>query len=237
MSGVFRAGLHLVRACVGQAFLFSLVLALLTNVPNTLLFVYADQAQPLGSTAFNVLVVGAMLLAIWLHGALIALLHAVAIGADRSLRTALRMGLRRYLAVVGCFVAYALIVILGYVALILPGLILMVTLLFAHFLVITEQLSITPALQRSHRLVWGYWWRTSIVFNVLVVISLAAFLVVGVLAGAAFYMTGVTEPAGPGMLVVVAIVVPLVAALLTPFLYACSYIVLADLQLRKEGLP
>jgi hypothetical protein len=68
---------------------------------------------------------------------------------------------------------YCLIVLSGTMLLIIPGIILMITLMFSFILVITDNQNVLQTLTISHRLVWGHWWHVVAVMSVPFVLNLS----------------------------------------------------------------
>jgi hypothetical protein len=122
------------------------------------------------------------------------------------------------------------------VLLIIPGLIVMVSLMLSTNLVMFEGKGPVAALTGSHKLVWGNWWRTAAILTVgsilVMVIYMAVALVIGLitpfiglaLADIVVYST-IT-----GLLVGV-----FMNLLVMPFFSALLIALYWDLKLRKEG--
>ena len=64
------------------------------------------------------------------------------------------------------------------VLLIIPGIILMVSLLLCYPTALFDNKGPVSALSESHRLVWGNWWRTFVMLSVGVIILMVIYLVV-----------------------------------------------------------
>ena len=133
----------------------------------------------------------------------------------------------------GCIILDILAVIGGFIALVIPGLILSLSLLLAPYLVITDGLGPIAALNQSHKLVWGNWWRTAGIFTVLIFIVFAAYFLMGLL-GTLQLVFG-TDGADSNLTFVAYILVPMMSALISPLIYAFTMSILNDLKLRREG--
>jgi hypothetical protein len=112
-------------------------------------------------------------------------------------------------------VSYSIVVSLGVLVLLIPGLILMITLLFFQVLIVVNDEGIITSLKLSHKLVWGNYWRTTAVILVPVFISYALITMVSVVAG-------IIAQAAVSVLVVL-------------FLYAIFIVQVKDLKLRKSA--
>lgn len=82
---------------------------------------------------------------------------------------------------------YGIVVICGIVFLIVPGLILSVSLMFAFVIRLLEQRDIFDTLVESHKLVWGNWWYSLMMFSIpfllhLFLLLLCIILVSGLMA-------------------------------------------------------
>jgi hypothetical protein len=130
---------------------------------------------------------GSTLLALILYGwASAATVHTFAAARDgRSIgwREGLQAGLRRLGGVVAASVIVLVLVILGLLALVLPGLWIAVALALTTPALVLEGLAPLAAVRRSFTLVQGRWWRTAGVVALGVLLALAALLVVAIPAG------------------------------------------------------
>jgi hypothetical protein len=94
-------------------------------------------------------------------------------GEQPSFGGALRDGVRVLPVVVAAVLLYTLAVLLGIVALIVPGIWLSVSLYFAAQAVVVDGTRAGKALRRSFDLVQGSWWRT---FGILILLAILAAL-------------------------------------------------------------
>jgi hypothetical protein len=92
-------------------------------------------------------------------------------GARPSLLETLRFAMPRFSALVGTIILSSLVIIVGLVALVIPGLVMAIWFQFAGQVVVLEDLTYWQALRRCRDLVRGVFWRT-----------LAAVLAIGVIA-------------------------------------------------------
>ena len=128
--------------------------------------------------------------------------------------------------VVACFV--------GTLLLIVPGLIVMVSLVLCIPVCLFEQRGPFASLTTSHRLVWGHWWRTAALFGIGGLIVLVLYFVVGIVASVVAVMFS-GQLTLVGVIVSTAIVGLVIGVLAGPFLTSLSMNVYWDLKLRKEG--
>jgi hypothetical protein len=165
-------------------------------------------------------------------------LAAIASDGDASFGTAAARALTRlpYLAL--SLVLYFIIVTLGSLLLLVPGIILSVSLLLFVGTGVFDNKGPIAALTASHRLVWGNWWRTAAILTVGIIIIIVIYMVAVLLVGVVTPLTVLTG--GTEDLVLVGLVSGLLigllmSLLLTPFYIALFLAIYWDLKLRKEG--
>lgn len=233
IGGVLDDGFRLLKSSFGKLFVLALISAFFGQIPNYFIGgTPAEQLEALTATTFVWLGIS-FLLSIIFYGALIARVHAVANGDDLSLGGALAVGARRFFPLLACFILYSLALVAGTLALVIPGIILGLSLVFAPYLVITDRLGPVAAIKRSHNLVWGNWWRTAGILTVVIFIIFAAYFLMGLLA--ALQAVFGTDGAAAGLSFFAYIFAALMTAIISPMIYAFSMSILNDLKLRKEG--
>ncbi len=236
IGGVLDDGFNLLKACFVKALILGAILSVLTNIPSVLMQMSAEQGDVGAAAALGFLFVASILVGVILYGALISLVSDIADGKNPTLGDACRVGLSRYFAVLGCMLLFVLIILLGYIALIIPGVILTVSLLFSNYLVVTDRMGIIEALKQSHQLVWGHWWRTTIILTILAFILMVVYLFVGILSGVGvFFSADENDVSASALSFVNLVVVPLLSAVVTPITYAFGVAIFNDLKLRKRG--
>ena len=172
-----------------------------------------------------------------LYNAMLARVGYVASGAGGDLYDALIVGIRKLLPVFVAAILYTLAVSVGFLLLVIPGLILMITLLFFQVLIVIDDEGIIASLKKSHGLVWGNYWRTTAVILIPVFIVYALIMVVAIAAG---FFTAINQPEMiEGQMQMsfglVDIVMAVVSVLVVPFLDAIFIVHVNDLKLRKSG--
>lgn len=160
----------------------------------------------------------------------------VASGEPVELSTALKRGVGRSGAFLGASIAYGVVVMLGFMLLLIPGLYFAVAYVLASFAVVLEDRGPIQSLGDSFRLVKGNWWRTATILTVAAFIYLVLYFLVGMIAGFAV----ATNPealieAGGFPWYIDYIVMPLLSSVLLPLSYCLLYSVYRDLKLRHEG--
>ncbi len=176
-------------------------------------------------------------ISIVLYNAILSRVGEVARGGDGVMYDALVVGIRKVLPVFIAAILYTLAVSIGFMLLIIPGLILMITLLFFQVLIVVDDEGIIASLKESHRLVWGNYWRTTAVILVPIFIMYALIMVVGFAAG---FLTAFTTPEmAEGQMHMsfgwFDILMAGVSVLMVPMLDAIFVAHVNDLKLRKSG--
>ncbi len=229
---VLDSGFRLFAAGFKKAIGLSLAANVIVYLPFLVLIPYAmssGQAQAEGFLAIlavAMVVAGVVSMAFYL--AIIHLYGTIARDESVSIGASLVVGLKRLLPLIVATILYLLVVSLGMVLLIIPGLILMLTLMFFSVAMVLDDEGMVSSLNRSHKLVWGNWWRTATVLTVPVVIVFVMMIAVSLLLAFLGHMI----PA-PG---IVGLVMQVVVNALTQLLFYAIFVVqYQDLILRKEG--
>lgn len=238
IGGTLDDGFRLFKASYTQVFILAFVAALVGQIPSVMLGGTADPADPFGqfTVGVGVAFVLAMLISAVVYGAIIAMINAVANNQALSMSQAFAVGLQRFFPLVICGLLYTIAMFLGFLALIIPGIILSLTLLFGVYAVVTDNLGPIAALKYSHNLVWGNWWRTAAVVGVGTFILMAGMILVGVISGFAVAAgDGINPESVQSSPILNFVVLPLITAVLSPLFYAFVMAAFNDLKLRHSG--
>jgi hypothetical protein len=223
----------------------SLFAALISNLPS---FFMPDVPQDDPQAALAAMKQVIWFLPLTMAGTLFAYaaifhrMHGLATGADTGLGDALRVGLAKLLPLIGASILYALALVLGLVALIIPGLLFGLSLYFYMPLIVVDNEGFLSALKISHRLVWRNWWRTATVFVVPMFILMAFYGIlglVGALVGVGTAIRGGGEAELQSTLETVSLFTTFFAvifgAAIGPLFASLMLVQLHDLKLRREG--
>ena len=233
IGGVLDDGFKLFRASFMKLIGFALVGGFLAELPNAFLAYSTTQAEPLNIGAgfwgiFAMIMIGSVVV----YAAIVARVDAVANNREMSVGGALSVAARRAIPMVSCSILYGIVVMLG---LLLPGMILGLTLMFAFYAVIIEPMGPVAGLNYSHKLVWGNWWRTAAIVTVAIFIMIVAYAIVALFAGG----LATLGSAGDGSLLlptsISLVVMPLINTVATPLSYSLFMAVYYDLKLRRTG--
>jgi len=177
------------------------------------------------------------LVSIILYNAILSRVGEVAKGGSGELYDALLVGIRKAFPVFIAAILYTLAISVGFMLLVIPGLILMITLLFFQVLIVVDDEGIIASLKHSHRLVWGNYWRTSAVILIPFFIMYALIMVVAFAAG--FFGAISTPDMADGQMHmtfgVFDILMAGVSVLMVPLLDSIFIAHVNDLKLRKSG--
>lgn len=120
-------------------------------------------------------------------------------------------------AMILCLILYLLAVMGGSLLLLIPGMILWFSLSFYIYFLVIEDASSLNSLKASHKLVWGDWWRTFVVFTVPMLTLYFEDIILFASMGPADIFSN------------------LMVGVIMPFFYAVGYCQYRDLKLRKSG--
>ncbi len=155
-------------------------------------------------------------------------------GREPSLANDLIRGLALVIPLLFASFLYYVCLVVGFVLLVIPGLIVMVSMSLYLFVPIVEDRSGWMAIGRSHTLVWrGNWFRTAAVLTVLAAISLALTFAFQIVLGASNGFASIMQPTAPNPLATVG--GALFAIVLYPLFTAIMLALYNDLLIRKEA--
>lgn len=235
---VLDSGFRLYRACLKPVIPLAFVGALFTALPSLLMTPPGDATAGSPPAAMSgadaVLMVVSFLATIVFFAAIIHSMNQTAKNEPCSASAAFKVGLKRGVPLFFGGFLYGLVVVMGFILLIVPGLILTVTAMLFSAAMIVDNLGPLDGVKKSHKLVWGNWWRTATVITVPTALYFALFIgamIVFGVAGAAGTMDVSPTVASYGY----ALFTVVTSTLLSPLFYAVILTLYYDLKLRKEG--
>jgi hypothetical protein len=167
------------------------------------------------------------------YGALIASLNAVALGeTPLSFGEALAIGFTRLGRAVVSGVVWWVILVVGFLLLLVPGIYFLGALCLWPVALYAEDAGAMQALQYSRDLIKGHWWRSSTILTIAAVIILVFSVVVGLIAGV-FAAISRHDLATAQLIIQVISIAANVFVL--PMIPAVLLVMYRDLQLRREG--
>ncbi len=194
--------------------------------------------------AFAVFVAGFLLTALFgliLTGMLTVVISEAVLGKPIDVGVVWPSVRRRIGALIGASLLIMLLVLIGTILCILPGIYLYVALSFTTPALILEGQSVTNALRRSRALVKGDWWR---VFGILLLAFIIVFIISGVITIPFAILGGVSVALGSdigatqsvGSLVIQGVGSILSATVTTPISAGVGALLYIDRRMRREGL-
>jgi hypothetical protein len=173
------------------------------------------------------------------YGALFAQANAIAHGERLSVMTALGVGLKRSPVSLGVGLLFALIVGVGTMLLVIPGIYLWGVFQLAFAPAVIERAGVFESLTTSRRLTKGNWWRTFTIITVALIIMyvliISVTFLVGIIAGVSTMAAMVGAQEMSGALVTQQIISSVLNMFVMSFLPCIVLAVYYDLKLRKEG--
>jgi hypothetical protein len=161
--------------------------------------------------------------------AMIAAVMAMGDGARPTPGWSIARGMERWAAVIAVILLTAVLVLVGLICLIVPGIYLGVALYFSAQAVVAEDRSPVDALARSRELVRGQWWR---VFGIGIVFS----VMIGVTT--ALLSAGMSAVADATDIQAFSLVGAMIGDVLSiAFTALAATLVFSDLRVRQEGTP
>lgn len=239
---VLDSGIRLYVNGLKKVIGLALVGGLAAGLPNLLNPQYQSPdavADLSGLGVYIAAVIAGAVIGLVIMVAILYRLGAVAAGHDISMKDAIDRGLRRFLLVFAASILYGVAVMLGMVLLIVPGMILMITLSLYTVAIVLDDEGVVESLKLSHKLVWGNWWRTVIIYTVPTFILIVLYMAIGLVAGVSIGISGMeAQPDYEAVMqasLMFNLLLALVQALVSPLFYAILIVVYHDLKLRKGG--
>jgi hypothetical protein len=157
-----------------------------------------------------------------LTGALTRGAASSVLGRDVDVQASYGYAFSRLLPLIGLAILVGIVVALGFVLLIIPGIIFLVFLSMAVPAFVVERLGITASMSRSWNLVKGYWWHTLGVIVVTWILAAVVTRVLSAIGGTSFVGVWITSALGQ--------------IITAPFVALVTVLLYVDLRSRHEGL-
>jgi len=242
MGGIFQQGIALGRLAFRRVFMLTSLLSLTVmlrtgflvwgagDVPVDFDFMMQRFGQPR-----SWFIVAMALVSLFIYALLYKRIAVVARGRTEGLDIELREALRIWPWLILAGIVYSISVMVGLVLFIVPGLILLLSLMFWDLGIILDGKGPIETLNASHNLVWGHWWRT---LGLLILIFLPLHVLEAVVGGLLGIDSGAAVGAWPsGRQVFQQAVVEMVSsAVFGPFIYSILFVYYHDLKLRKQAI-
>jgi hypothetical protein len=247
IGGVLDTAFHLYKSTFSVLWPIALLLAIVNVVPIVhMLTLGMPSFDPTtGGNPFAIysqhpmtLVIAVIcgVLSMWVTAALLLKQHAIGVDEDMTSGGALQTALARLLPLVGASILFGLAIVGGFLLLIVPGLILMISLILYMAVLLFENKGPIESLTGSHKLVWGNWWRSCAVLTLLWILVFVILFALGLVAALVIPFAGLAvADAFMAAMVMQAITNFAIYIFLGPFGTAAFIALYWDLKLRKEG--
>lgn len=227
----------------GTAWLRLLPYALLATVLSALPFLYListgvldDPARLLTfavSPGYWISVLVTVPIGACLSGASVARIESIARGADIGLGASFSAVLPKILTIIIAGICFMLVVGLGLVLLVVPGLLFLGSLFLFLPAIVLDGKGAVESLTYSHKLVWGNWWRVATIGAIALIIVYVVYVIVGLVLG---LFVGFGEGGDPATLFILNMVGTMIGGLLvTAFFYALYVELYREVKMRKTG--
>ncbi|MDD1611273.1 MAG: hypothetical protein LUO95_11975, partial [Methylococcaceae bacterium] len=140
----------------------------------------------------------------------------------------LLLAVKKFPTIIVASILYSIAIMIGSFLLVIPAIILIISLSFFWYFILLEDKGSYESLMASHRLVWGDWWRTNIVFFIPSLILVIALFIVA-------FFNGLFDPT-PEPSNTLDIGTDLLIAIIMPYFYVVGYLQYHDLKLRRNNV-
>lgn len=154
------------------------------------------------------------------------------LGESRSLTALITVAVKKLPFLLIQLVLFSLAVLLGFGLLLVPGLILMITLLPASTLLTIRGYDPISTLGQSHQLVWGCWWLSANVYSLYSILALLALLPIGWAVGTISDVTFSIESLMQTISLTSAITTPMISAGLA----VVNLVLCQELLMRRRSI-
>lgn len=240
LGEILVQGLQLGRLAFRRLFMLTSLLAFLGLIPTfSLVWGAGDVSISFSGILdrlrgpYGLLALAVMVVCLPLRALLLSRIAAASRGQTERLQEELPKALRAWPWLFVAAIVYFLAVCMGTVLLLVPGLILAVSLMFAQYGIVLEGSGPIQALNRSHNLVWGHWWRS---LGLLVLMFVPLWVLVAIVSG----LLGIDTSSSADMSVTgralfeQGVLEMVLVAVFAPFGYSILYVYYHDLKLRKQ---
>lgn len=245
IGGVLDTAFQLYKASVVPALPLSALMAVASTPPSIYMLMRAGTGSAtdpfatlavMQSPGYWITYLVSILATMWIMGALYYKIASAGSGEPLGVGEALTRSSRRALSLFFTTILFGIAIAIGLVLLIIPGLILMISLMLCFNLNLFEEKGPVASLIGSHQLVWGNWWRTAAILTVGFIVLFVIYMLAGVIAGLFVPLIGIDLGDVLAVTMVSTIVISVVVTLVvTPFYLGLAIAIYWDLKLRKEG--
>ena len=248
IGGVLDTTFQLYKASVIKMIPLSLLVVIAGSPQSIYMFTQGATANPadpfavlnmMSSGGYWAAAVVGMIASMLTISAAYLKIGAIGSGGDLGVGAALQQALGRLPVVLIMMILFVIALLLGFILLIIPCLILMVSLALCFNVALFEGKGPVEALSESHRLGWGNWWRTAAILTVGFVIIFVIYMIAALIIGVIVPLVVLGGSSTENLLLVSLIsglgIGVLMSLLVTPFYISLAIAIYWDLKLRKDG--
>ncbi|MFX0068749.1 MAG: zinc ribbon domain-containing protein [Promethearchaeota archaeon] len=159
------------------------------------------------------------------------------LGREADLSDSFGHASARFLSLLGSAILFGLAIIVGFILLIIPGILFFVWFLLSSQCVILEDQTAVSSLGRSKHYVEGNWWKT---FGVVIVAGIIIGVTSAITSAIAYvFVVGLAGIITDAFIVSIisGIISAIITAFITPFWIVAATVLYHDLKARKSGMP
>jgi hypothetical protein len=241
IGGVLDDAVRLYRGSFVKTLPLSLAASIAVGVPSVLLSKtpYRPGPQSLqamiqiaSSPTYWLTYLICMLAYAVIYAGLIVIVNDIGAGRRADLPAAFRVGMERLPSMIGAFILIGLMVGVGLILLVIPGIYLWGIFQLTGFPLILDKERVGASLSQSRRLVKGHWWRASTIVTVVIIMAIVLEMILTFLAG---LLVGIFRWQPHGLLTLIQIFDILANSLVLTLPLAGGLALYHDLKLRHEG--
>lgn len=235
IGGVLDNGFSLFRYSLKDVYPLALASAVLVAA------IQRASPEPDSLASSGAYLLGAMAtlaVSIFFYVPIIAKIDAIQGGSRIAAGDSLRIALRRYWPALGVGVLYGLMLVVGTLLFVIPGIYLGVSFVFAAVAVVVEGKGVTDSLQYAFDLVRGRWWRTAVLLTTATIVAVVVYVLLAFAVGILYVVQRGVPAAGEVVVLpwyIELVIMPVVASFLMPLFYALLMAMYAETKLRHEG--
>jgi len=249
ISQVVKTGVSLWKTTLKLTLPFGFIFGILCSGFNFILSLGTPPDEAL-STASNLKVedlglliaysVISLIIILIIYAATIIRINHATQGNSLEFGDAIRLGFQKAFRLALVMLLSICAVGMGYILLIIPGIILSIYLLFSSYIVVLEEKGAIASIRESVRLVSGNWWNVAGTFLLMGIIYIIFNFILSFIAiGLDFFFLMIAKVLFSGASkvfkdYVVLITSGLVASILYPFYHTCTIAMYYDLRLKKS---
>lgn len=180
---VLDAGFKIYTQSFKQTFFLAVIPSIVTALPYVIAGILPNMTAETDFTnpgvwiAIAIYGVAVIIISLAFYNAMILRIWGIATNHDPGFGESVNQGLGFFFPVMWGAILYMVAVTIGTVLLVIPGIILMLSLMFYTVVIVINDERGIKAMKYSHGLVWGNWWRTVIIFSVPGIIAIILFTV------------------------------------------------------------